>query len=71
MTISDTGIGLPPDEVARAFDRFQKGSTSSGSGLGLTISRDLIEAHGGSISMESEPGVGTTVAIELPIRNIG
>ncbi len=69
IAVTDTGIGLPPDEVARAFDRFHKGSTSSGSGLGLTISRDLIEAHGGSISIESEPGVGTTVSIELPIRD--
>lgn len=71
MSVSDTGIGLPPDEVERAFDRFHKGSTSSGSGLGLTISRDLVEAHGGSISMESEPGVGTTVSIELPILDSG
>lgn len=67
LTVADTGIGLPADEVARAFDRFHKGSTSSGSGLGLTISRDLIEAHGGSISMESEPGVGTTITIDLPV----
>jgi two-component system sensor histidine kinase BaeS len=71
LTVSDTGIGLPPEEVARAFDRFHKGSTSSGSGLGLTISRDLVEAHGGSISMESEPGIGTAVTIELPIVRIG
>ena len=71
IVVADTGIGLPPDEVARAFDRFHKGSTSSGSGLGLTISRDLIEAHGGSISMQSEPGVGTTVTIDLPIVAVG
>lgn len=67
LTVSDTGIGLPPEEVARAFDRFHKGSTSSGSGLGLTISRDLVEAHGGSIRMDSKVGVGTTVTIELPV----
>ncbi len=67
ITVTDTGIGLPADEVARAFDRFHKGSTSAGSGLGLTISRDLIEAHGGSIKMDSEPGVGTTVTIDLPV----
>ena len=66
ITVQDTGIGLPADEVERAFERFHKGSTSSGSGLGLTISRDLIAAHGGTISMESEPGVGTTVSVQLP-----
>jgi signal transduction histidine kinase len=70
IAVQDTGIGMPPEEVDRAFERFHKGSTSSGSGLGLTISSDLIKAHGGSIEMESEPGVGTTVSIRLPtIRN--
>lgn len=66
ITVTDTGIGLQQAEVDRAFERFHKGSTSSGSGLGLTISRDLIEAHGGSIAMESEPDVGTVVSIRLP-----
>lgn len=66
ITVRDTGIGLPADEVARAFERFHKGSTSSGSGLGLTISRDLVEAHSGSIAMDSEPGVGTVVSVRIP-----
>jgi signal transduction histidine kinase len=66
ITVKDTGIGLPADEVDRAFERFHKGSSSSGSGLGLTISRDLIEAHGGSIAMESEPGIGTAVSVRVP-----
>lgn len=66
ITVKDTGIGLPADEVERAFERFHKGSTSSGSGLGLTISRDLVAAHGGSIAMASEPGVGTVVSVRVP-----
>ena len=66
VTVTDTGVGMPPSEVERAFERFHKGSTSAGSGLGLTISRDLVEAHGGSISMESEPGVGTVVSVRIP-----
>ncbi len=66
VTVADTGIGLPPDEVDRVFERFHKGSTSSGSGLGLTISRDLVEAHSGSIQMESAPGAGTVITIRLP-----
>ena len=53
-------------KVATVFERFRKGSTSSGSGLGLTISRDLVEAHGGTITLESVPGAGTTVRVTLP-----
>ncbi len=66
VEVADTGVGIPPDELAHVFDRFHKGSTSSGSGLGLTISRDLVAAHGGSIALESEVGSGTTVRVELP-----
>jgi two-component system sensor histidine kinase BaeS len=66
ITVTDTGVGMPADEVAKAFERFHKGSTSSGSGLGLTISRDLIEVHGGSIVMASKVGVGTSVSVRLP-----
>ncbi|MBT8197677.1 MAG: HAMP domain-containing histidine kinase [Acidimicrobiia bacterium] len=66
ITVSDTGVGLTDDEVEWVFDRFHKGSTSKGTGLGLTISRDLVEAHGGIISMDSEPGAGTTVSVALP-----
>ena len=66
IEVKDTGIGLGDDEVDEVFERFKKGSTSAGSGLGLTISRDLVEAHGGSIAMESVPGVGTAVVVSLP-----
>ena len=66
IVVSDTGTGIAGSDVDQVFDRFHKGSTSRGSGLGLTISRDLIQAHGGTIGLESTPGVGTTVRIELP-----
>jgi two-component system OmpR family sensor kinase/two-component system sensor histidine kinase BaeS len=66
IEVADSGSGIAPDEVERVFDRFRKGSTSSGSGLGLTISRDLVEAHGGSISLDSSLGVGTVVRVLLP-----
>jgi two-component system sensor histidine kinase BaeS len=66
IAITDTGTGIAPEDLEQVFDRFHKGSTSRGSGLGLTISRDLVEAHGGTIGMTSEPGIGTTVRIELP-----
>jgi len=66
ITVVDTGVGIDPDEALQVFDRFRKGSTSTGSGLGLTISRDLVQAHGGSISLRSIPGAGTTVEVRLP-----
>ncbi len=66
ISVEDTGVGIPEDEVEHVFDRFHKGATSPGSGLGLTISRDLVAAHGGTMSIASIPGRGTTVRIELP-----
>ena len=65
ITVTDAGVGIPPEDLGSVFDRFHKGSTSSGSGLGLTISRDLVEAHGGRLLIESEPEVGTTVRVDL------
>jgi len=52
--------------VPRIFDRFYKGADSSGSGLGLTIARSFIEAHGGTIRAESRPGAGTSMTFTLP-----
>jgi signal transduction histidine kinase len=66
VEVRDTGRGMPPEEIARAFDRFYKGSESRGSGLGLTIARGLVTAHGGEIRASSEPGRGTTIAFTLP-----
>jgi len=66
VDVRDTGRGMPPEAVARAFDRFYKGSGSRGSGLGLTIARSLVAAHGGEIHVSSEPGRGTTIAFTLP-----
>lgn len=65
MEVADDGVGIEQAEIERVFDRFHKGSNSSGSGLGLSISRDLIEAHGGRIEIESEAGGGTVVRVDL------
>jgi signal transduction histidine kinase len=66
VDVADTGRGIAPDLLPRVFDRFVKGEGSAGSGLGLAICRDIIEAHGGEISIASEPSRGTTVTFSLP-----
>jgi len=66
VDVRDTGSGMSADEIARAFDRFHKGPASRGSGLGLTIARGLVTAHGGEIRASSAPGAGTTMSFTLP-----
>jgi two-component system sensor histidine kinase BaeS len=70
LEVSDTGDGIPADELPHIFDRFQRRADSGGSGLGLTIVRDLAAAHGGSVEATSEgPGRGATFRVRLPIRD--
>jgi signal transduction histidine kinase len=66
VAVSDTGSGIPADLLPRIFDRFVKAQGSSGSGLGLAIAKDLVTAHGGTISAESTPDRGTTIRFRLP-----
>ncbi len=72
ITVSDTGEGISGEDLPAIFDRFWKGDRSrthasgAGSGLGLAIARQLVNAHGGRIDVESELGQGTTFTIELP-----
>jgi len=66
IEVRDTGEGMNPDDLAHAFDRFHKGHGSRGAGLGLTISRNLVRAHGGEIAITSQPGQGTSVVVGLP-----
>ena len=68
ITVSDTGQGIPPEQLPHIFDRFWSRSDGSGSGLGLAIARSLVQAHGGRIEASSEPGAGTTVTVELARR---
>jgi signal transduction histidine kinase len=67
VTVADTGSGIATEDLPRIFDRFYKGVQSRGSGLGLTIARNLVTAHGGEISAESRPGQGTTITFTLPL----
>ncbi|MEP7273957.1 MAG: ATP-binding protein, partial [Acidobacteriota bacterium] len=68
ISVADSGRGIPADYLPRIFDRFVKlpNSPSAGAGLGLAISKMLIEAHGGQISVQSEEGTGATFAFTLP-----
>ena len=66
IRVSDTGNGIPPEELPHIFDRFWSRAEGSGSGLGLAIARSLVHAHGGRIQASSEPGHGTTIIILLP-----
>ena len=66
VVVQDTGSGMQPEELAHAFDRFYRSPGSPGSGLGLAIARNLVEAHGGRIEIQSSPGRGTEVRFLLP-----
>jgi signal transduction histidine kinase len=66
FAVADTGEGIPAIELGHVFDRFAKSPESRGAGLGLAIAKSLVQAHGGTISAESEPGRGTTIRFELP-----
>jgi len=71
LTVEDTGAGIPAEQLPHIFDRFYKSLGSSGSGLGLTIAKHLVEAHGGKIGAESAPGHGTTLRFTLPLAPAG
>jgi two-component system OmpR family sensor kinase/two-component system sensor histidine kinase BaeS len=65
VTIADSGTGIAQEDLPKVFDRFYKGRSSSGSGLGLTIARNLVRAHGGEIRAESQPGRGTSITFTV------
>jgi signal transduction histidine kinase len=69
ITIVDTGSGIPADQVAHVFDRFWQADRRgrAGAGLGLSIAKGIVEAHGGEIRVESRVGEGTTFRVELPL----
>jgi signal transduction histidine kinase len=72
ISISDTGIGIAPEHQALIFEEFRQADESlsrrfGGTGLGLPISRHLVEMHGGTLELRSEIGVGSTFSFSMPV----
>jgi signal transduction histidine kinase len=72
--VIDEGIGIAQDQLAKIFDRFYQVDGSSkrhfgGTGLGLAIVKETVEAHGGTVSVDSELGVGSSFSIRLPVAS--
>ncbi|ADO75361.1 PAS domain S-box protein [Stigmatella aurantiaca] len=74
VTVMDHGIGIEPVHLSRIFERFERAVSErhyGGLGLGLYITRELVQAHGGSIRVESEPNIRTLFTVELPLARAG
>ena len=71
MAVCDSGAGIPHEELPHIFERFYKSRDSKGTGLGLAIAKNLVAAHGGEISAQSEPGAGTQIQFSLPVAASG
>lgn len=73
IEVADDGPGIPPEDLGRIFDRFYRvdkgrGRREGGAGLGLAIVKELVESLGGNVGVSSQPGIGSTFRISLPIR---
>jgi signal transduction histidine kinase len=66
LTVADSGIGIPPSDQARMFEKFERGMPRSGAGLGLSLVKSLIDLHGGAVTIDSAAGRGTAITCHLP-----
>jgi two-component system, OmpR family, sensor kinase len=70
MTVCDDGRGMDAATLERLFDRYYRGTATGegadGSGLGMAIAKQIVEAHGGTVAVESAPGSGTKVRVSIP-----
>ena len=76
VSVADAGVGIPPEALPRLFERFYRvdparAREDGGTGIGLAIARSVVEAHGGTIRAESEPGQGSTFTFDLPVASSG
>ena len=74
LTVADTGIGIPPEEQERVFERFYRGKASRmlpvpGTGLGLAISKEIVDRHHGHISLQSKVDQGSEFTVWLPLHH--
>jgi signal transduction histidine kinase len=73
IRVTDHGLGMTPEQLTQVFDRFFRADTSGnipGTGLGMTIVKEIIELHGGEVTVSSTFGEGTTVILWLPVRHV-
>jgi len=74
IAVRDEGVGIPRDEQRRIFEKFVRGTAAResnirGTGIGLAMARQIVRAHGGDITVESEPGCGSTFRVLLPVKD--
>jgi signal transduction histidine kinase len=69
LSVSDTGPGVPAEDISRLFNKFERGpapTRGGGVGLGLALVKSIVELHGGHVELDSVPGIGTAVICYLP-----
>jgi signal transduction histidine kinase len=75
VTVTDSGMGIRAEELEKIFEKYKQSGTKSlrgggGTGLGLYIVKQIVEAHGGEVSVASVEGVGTSMVLRLPVKRV-